>query len=168
MAFSVADYEKDLNRLGASDFLRLYPWPVLVVTSIAGVLKGLAARGTVITEVPDLTGMTPHAGRVFAVTKGRHSEPGPITIGRTSDNDVVVNEYSVSTRHGILALVDGEGRLTDLGATNGTLVNGVRLVPRKPCRLQGGETLQLGRVTLLFLFATQFVDHLARGTLSTP
>jgi hypothetical protein len=168
MASSVAAYKKDLDHLGTEDFLRLYPWPVLVVTSIAGVLKGLGARGTVITELPDLTAVAANPGRVFSVTKGRNSEPGPITIGRTSENDVTVNEYSVSTRHAILALVNGEYRLTDLGATNGTLVNGVRMVPRKPCRLQGGETLQLGRVTLLFLSAKQFAEHLARGTLSAP
>jgi pSer/pThr/pTyr-binding forkhead associated (FHA) protein len=168
MASSVADYKKDLDHLGTNDFLRLYPWPVLVVNSVAGVLKGLAARGTVITELPDLSSVPTRPGRVFLVAKGRHSEPGPITIGRTSENDVVVNEYSVSTRHAILAVVNGEYRLTDMGATNGTLVNGVRMVPRKPCRLQGGETLQLGRITLLFLFASQFAEHLARGTLSAP
>jgi hypothetical protein len=43
----------------------------------------------------------------------------------------------------------------DLGSVNGTLVNEVRLEPRKPCVVHGGETLRLGRFTLVF--------HLARG-----
>jgi predicted component of type VI protein secretion system len=99
-------------------------------------------------------------GRVFPVVKGRNSAPGPVSIGRTSDNDLAIPEYTISTHQCLLALVDGEYRLTDMGATNGTLVDGVRLLPRKPCRLKGGETVCMGRLKLLFHLSAGFAEYL--------
>jgi pSer/pThr/pTyr-binding forkhead associated (FHA) protein len=101
------------------------------------------------------------------VVKGRNSAPGPVSIGRTSDNDLAIPEYTISTRHCLLALVDGEYRLTDLGATNGTLVNEVPLTPRKPCRLKGGESLRMGRFTLLFHLPRGFGEFLRQKTESS-
>jgi pSer/pThr/pTyr-binding forkhead associated (FHA) protein len=100
------------------------------------------------------------------VVKGRNSVRGPVTIGRTSDNDLVIPEYTISTRHCLLALVDGEYRLTDMGTTNGTLVNEAPLTPRKPYRLQGGETLRMGRFSLLFHLPRGFGEFLRQRTQS--
>lgn len=152
----LAEYEAEFTRLGLSAFAQAYPSSVLIVTAVGGVFMGASTRsGTMSVVDTDQLQATALAGRVFQVVKGRNARPGPVTIGRTADNDLVIPEYSISTRHCILALVDGEYRLTDLGTVNGTLVNEVRLAPRKPCIIRGGDTLRLGRFTLLF--------HLARG-----
>ena len=46
----------------------------------------------------------------------------PITIGRSSANDIVVSEPFVSSRHIELHLRDGELWATDLGSKNGTWI----------------------------------------------
>jgi pSer/pThr/pTyr-binding forkhead associated (FHA) protein len=164
----LADYETEYKRLGPQAFARAYPWPVLIVAGIGGVLEGNSSRsGTMIATNRELLQATALAGRVFPVVKGRNSVPGPVSIGRTSDNDLAIPEYTISTRHCLLALVDGEYRLTDLGATNGTLVNEVALAPRKPCRLKGGETLRMGRFTLLFHLPRGFGEFLRQRTESS-
>ena len=161
----LADYEAEYRRFGPQSFVRAYPWPVLIVTGIGGVLEGNSSRsGTMIAANSDLLQAAALAGRVFPVVKGRNSVPGPVSIGRTSDNDLAIAEYTISTRHCILALVDGEYRLTDLGATNGTFINGVLLPPRKPGRLRGGETLRMGRFTLLFHLPRVFGEFLRQRT----
>jgi pSer/pThr/pTyr-binding forkhead associated (FHA) protein len=161
----LADYEAEYRRLGPQAFVRAYPWPVLVVTGIGGVLKGNSSRsGTMIAMDGNLLQATALAGRVFPVVKGRNAERGPVTIGRTSDNDLAIPEYTISTRHCLLALVDGEYRLTDLGTTNGTIVDEARLAPRKPCHLHGGETLRMGRFTLLFHLPKGFGEFLRQRT----
>jgi pSer/pThr/pTyr-binding forkhead associated (FHA) protein len=99
-------------------------------------------------------------GRVFPVAKPPNSSRGPITIGRTSENDIAIPEYSVSRKHCIIARVEPEYRLTDMGSTNGTIVDGVRLTPQKPLRLRGGETISLGRLMLVFYFSDGFIRHL--------
>jgi pSer/pThr/pTyr-binding forkhead associated (FHA) protein len=163
----LADFEKEYQRLGAQSFLRAYPWPVLVVTGIGGVLNGNASRGgTMVAMNVELLQATALAGRVFPVVKSRNSERGPVTIGRTSDNDLAIPEYTISTRHCLLALVDGEYRLTDLGTTNGTSVDDALLAPRKPCRLHGGEVLRMGRFTLLFHLPKGFGEFLRQRTQS--
>jgi hypothetical protein len=51
----------------------------------------------------------------------------PVTVGRADDNDLVLADPEVSRHHARLE-PDGEGwRAIDLGSTNGTWVNGVRL-----------------------------------------
>ena len=163
----LADYLAEYRRLGPQSFVRAYPWPVLIVTGIGGILEGNSSRsGTMITANSDLLQAAALAGRVFPVVKGRNSVPGPVSIGRTSDNDLAIAEYTISTRHCILALVDGEYRLTDLGATNGTFINDVLLPPRKPGRLRGGETLRMGRFTLLFHLPRGFGEFLQQRTQS--
>ena len=161
----LAEFEAEYRRLGTQSFVRAYPWPVLIVAGIGGVLKGNASRGgTMIAMNLDFFQATALAGRVFPVVKGRNSERGPVTIGRTSDNDLVIPEYTISTRHCLVALVDGEYRLTDMGTTNGTFVNVVPLTPRKPYRLQGGETLRMGRFSLLFHLPRGFGEFLRQRT----
>lgn len=165
----LAEFEAEFRRLGLQSFVRTYPWPVLIVTGIGGVLQGNTSRsGTMIAANVDLIQATALAGRVFPVVKGKNSAPGPVSIGRTSDNDLAIPEYTISTRHCILALVDGEYRLTDLGATNGTVVNDVALAPRKPCRLHGGEILRMGRFTLLFHLSRDFGEYLRERTQNSP
>lgn len=47
-----------------------------------------------------------------------------VTIGRSPDSTIVVNNPSVSARHAQLQLAGETYRLKDLGSTNGTHVNG--------------------------------------------
>jgi hypothetical protein len=47
-----------------------------------------------------------------------------ITIGRGPDNNIVINNPSVSARHAQLQLASHSYRLKDLSSTNGTRVNG--------------------------------------------
>jgi predicted component of type VI protein secretion system len=48
-----------------------------------------------------------------------------ITIGRSPDNMIVINDPSVSTRHARLQRAGDTYRLKDLDSTNGTRVNGI-------------------------------------------
>jgi pSer/pThr/pTyr-binding forkhead associated (FHA) protein len=165
----LAEFEAEFRRLGLQSFVHTYPTPVLIVAGIGGVLQGNTSRsGTMIAANIDLIQATALAGRVFPVVKGKNSVPGPVSIGRTSDNDLAIPEYTISTRHCILALISGQYRLTDLGATNGTMVNDVKLTPRKPFALNGGETIRMGRFTLLFHLPGGFGDYLRERTQPTP
>jgi pSer/pThr/pTyr-binding forkhead associated (FHA) protein len=48
-----------------------------------------------------------------------------VTIGRSPDNMIIVEDPSVSSRHAELERVGETYRLKDLGSTNGTKVNGL-------------------------------------------
>ncbi len=72
-----------------------------------------------------------------------HPEKG-LTIGRADDNDVTLgadSHASVSAHHVRMTFRNGELVLSDLGSTNGTYVNGIR-VQEKP--LKSGDMVAIG------------------------
>jgi FHA domain len=153
-------YADQYREVGDPAFRRLYPWPFLIALGMAGELEENRGSGTTIINIAD--GVLERgriSGRVFPVVKSRYSPRGPINIGRTAENDVVIPEYSVSRKHCFIAQVDGGYRITDWGSANGTLVNDTDIGKMTPQVLQGGEILTLGRLMLLFLPPKLFADH---------
>jgi hypothetical protein len=77
--------------------------------------------------------------------------PSPVvTIGRAAGSDVVIDDDSVSAEHARLEFDLGAWRITDLGSTNGTAVEGVKLAPNVPTPLPYGTTVRFGGVRLQF------------------
>ncbi len=71
-----------------------------------------------------------------------------IIIGRAVESDIVVTSKRVSREH---ARVQREGRhvvLEDLGSTNGTFLNGERVL--SPVTLRDGDNVGIGDVILVF------------------
>jgi len=54
-------------------------------------------------------------------------ENGNFKVGRTPDNDIVLNDPSVSRSHLELKIEGTKITITDLGSSNGTYVNGIRI-----------------------------------------
>lgn len=81
------------------------------------------------------------AGREFVF------EQESITIGRSSDCDVVLYDPGVSRRHARIFTQGDEHVVEDMGSSNGTKVNGT-LVRRQP--LQDGDSITLGPVVFAF------------------
>lgn len=89
-----------------------------------------------------------------------------ITVGRASNNDVVIPDLSISRFHAFLKeRGDGGYVLQDAGSTNGTTLNG-RSVPRQghgdALELKGGDTLRFGQVALTWLAADAFQAFVAQ------
>jgi serine phosphatase RsbU (regulator of sigma subunit) len=72
----------------------------------------------------------------------------PVIVGRNPPADFLLEGTTVSRRHCRLELLDGGLRLSDLGSTNGTFVNGVRLTD--PTTLEDGATISVGAYRLRY------------------
>ena len=83
----------------------------------------------------------PFAGRIVALPNHM------VTIGRAPDNDVVVGDPATSGRHGRLEMRGGLFWISDLGSTNGTLVNGEPVIEKQ---LSDGDLIAIGQNTLRF------------------
>jgi pSer/pThr/pTyr-binding forkhead associated (FHA) protein len=70
-----------------------------------------------------------------------------ITIGRTDENAICIPDTNISSRHGILVLDGEEYQLHDFNSTNGTFVNGERIMAVK---LKDGASIRLGPVELRY------------------
>jgi len=74
-----------------------------------------------------------------------------VTVGRRSDNDVVVDDSSVSRRHTLIMDTTGGFVVRNLNSTNGTFVNRERLGDGDRS-LKSGDLIRVGgsEITLLF------------------
>jgi hypothetical protein len=84
----------------------------------------------------------PQRGQRFSVAKDN------IILGRVRGNDVVISDPEVSRRHASITWERGQPVIRDLGSTNGTFVNGVRITG--PQAIRDGDTIGLGKVQLGF------------------
>jgi hypothetical protein len=85
----------------------------------------------------------PNPGKIFELTQE------VLTIGRDIGNQIVINDPEISRKHAQLKAQAGSYVIEDLGSTNGTSVNGQRLVG--PHLLRHGEIIMFGeKVTLAY------------------
>jgi pSer/pThr/pTyr-binding forkhead associated (FHA) protein len=70
-----------------------------------------------------------------------------VTVGRAPDNDVVVSDPATSGRHGRIEVRAGAFWISDLGSTNGTLVNGEPVIEKQ---LSDGDLIAIGQNTMRF------------------
>jgi uncharacterized protein YegL len=71
---------------------------------------------------------------------------GVVTLGRGEQNNLAIQEPSVSTEHARLEVIAGSLTVTDLDSTNGTFLNGKQLPPNQPFVVQEGAKLTFGAV----------------------
>ncbi len=76
---------------------------------------------------------------------------GRISVGRTGENALQINDGSISKIHATLALTD-EGKLSvaDTGSTNGTFINGERIAYGKANLLEKDDVVKFGLVDVSF------------------
>jgi pSer/pThr/pTyr-binding forkhead associated (FHA) protein len=70
-----------------------------------------------------------------------------ITIGRTAENTIRIQDINVSSRHGILVRDGDDYQLHDFKSTNGTFVNGEQVMAVK---LKDGASIRFGSVELRY------------------
>lgn len=72
------------------------------------------------------------------------------TLGRSADNRIVIDDSSISRKHALLQRLDGgDIFLVDLGSSNGTFVNGLRV--SIPVTLQPGDAVTFGATHCQFV-----------------
>jgi DNA-binding winged helix-turn-helix (wHTH) protein len=81
-------------------------------------------------------------GRVIELVNGEN------LVGRSVDCGVRLDSTDVSRRHARIMITDDRATIEDLGSTNGTFVNGIRVTA--PVPLADGMTVGFGSITAQF------------------
>ncbi len=79
-----------------------------------------------------------------------------ITIGRSQDNDIILEDPYVSRHHAQLRLRFGHYTLFDADSQSGTFVNDVRI---REHRLQSGDVIRIGATSMVYMEDSPPSDH---------
>src|SRR5215468_7589541 len=79
----------------------------------------------------------------------------PVRVGRNALNELTLNEGYVSLSHAVLRFDAEKIQVIDLGSTNGTMVDGVRIESNVPVTVKETSDLRIGDLRF----------HLSRATL---
>ncbi|MBE9506539.1 MAG: FHA domain-containing protein, partial [Chloroflexi bacterium] len=74
--------------------------------------------------------------------------PSGLSLGRSHDNDILLQDPKVSSHHARILLSGSNVQVLDLGSKNGTYVNGQRIPAQVPRTVKPGDVVQLGNATL--------------------
>lgn len=178
-ATRMGDLLRETQGMELGEFLARSPYPFLVreTTRPSGEWPALppeagkGERGTARVDaasIPTGDGSARDEVLVYPVCPADPDrQEGAVVIGRGPECDVVIDDASVSTRHAEVTLrLDDEDEkeffVTDLGSSNGTFLDGTRLAPATPRRIDDSMSLRLGpAVKLQFFTAPAF--HLFLG-----
>ncbi len=94
--------------------------------------------GTLRIKLPD------GQARDFAV------EQATLGIGRAADNEISLDEISISRRHARFAFEGGRMSVEDLGSANGTYIGSQRIAPNTPTLVPDNEVVRAGDVEVRF------------------
>jgi translation elongation factor P/translation initiation factor 5A len=139
----------ELQRRGAGSFRNLYPHPFLVVVYTPPKELDEEEHRT---RKASLSAYAPRGGRLSGmraiplVKTSRNVFFSKITVGRATNNDVIIRAQVISKAHATFILDDGDVvKLMDLGSANGTMVNGKKLRKREMVPVGNGDTITLWR-----------------------
>ncbi|MEO8816195.1 MAG: FHA domain-containing protein [Mycobacterium sp.] len=144
-----------LTRAGFLTLLWLFIWSVLRVlrtdiyapTGAVMVRRGLAIRGVLL---PSRTRRT--SARHLVVTEGPLTGARitlgdqPVLVGRADDSTLVLTDDYASTRHARLSQRGSEWYVEDLGSTNGTYLDRVKVTTA--VRVTIGTPIRIGKTAI--------------------
>ncbi|MHB1845136.1 MAG: FHA domain-containing protein [Deltaproteobacteria bacterium] len=139
----------------------------------AAEVDATTTAGTVVRVVQSAMGVrNPAPGvHVMPVVKTQRNAYAHVAIGRSSQNDIVIDQASVSRFHADIRWNEGVYSVRDAKSRNGTRRNGVRVVASHGEPIRPGDVLTFGEATCLFCTIEQqaFADLFSRlGASSTP
>lgn len=92
----------------------------------------------------------PTPGKIYPIMKSE------MIIGRDPNTDVLINDAEISRHHAVIKVSPEGYTIEDLGSTNGTIINGQRIMG--PHVLHVGEMINLGEHIALIFEAQQEFD----------
>jgi hypothetical protein len=150
-----------LQGLSCEEFVARSPHPFLLQLTESRP----QSDGDVLTLLPDLEAASGEAVAVHALTK-REGSNNPfgfmITLGRATNNDVVVEHPAVSSFHLYFRQLGDTWQVADANSSFGTKVDGNLLPVERSRKILPGALIELAdRVALEFVTAAEVWERLA-------
>lgn len=163
-AMSMETLAGELKKRGAESFKNRYPHPFLVVVFMP---PDASEEEEHRTRKANLSDYVPRGGRLSGmkaiplVKTSRNVFSTKITVGRATNNDVIIRTQMISKAHATFVLDDGDRvKLMDMGSSNGTMVNGKKLKKREMVSVGSGDTITFWRCVFEYQELGAFIQLL--------
>jgi hypothetical protein len=137
--------------------------PVLLWQYPIKTVYDLAKLGTATGRPSSMARPEPGEPLVFELKKtNRNSFTLGLTVGHADNNDIVIDDPSVSRFHAHFQRDAGTGvwKVVDAGSKNGTWVGDARLVPSRPSPVSNRVRIRFGEVDVVFYEPASFFEYL--------
>jgi len=153
---SLADLSEVLTKQGEDYFRRLYPCSFLLLAN--QLVSEDEIDSLQLKTIESVTGdfksslsLTMSDRLVPLLKSNRNVFNSRITIGRAPNNDIIISSHKISRLHAMIVLGDNDlFTVMDMGSSNGTFVNEIRLEPKKPVPIKDGDLLRVWRIAAEF------------------
>jgi hypothetical protein len=165
----IAEVADHLSAHTPESFLAAHPMPVLISQgpwspgASGGESTRLAAGARY--RTPSGAPTIADDSRLWQIRKHTGTFPSKVTVGRMSNNDIVVAHPTISKFHAFFSVREEGTFLVEAGSKNATQINGSRVTKElKPRLLHEEDVLQFGEgPALLFITAPSLLQILAGG-----
>lgn len=136
-----------------------------LVTSLDPKVPAIGARDPTISQL-DVNDMLlkPQRDRRWVyllANTGRTAFPGFVAVGRTRNNDVIINHLSVSRFHSMIVRTDRGFGIHDAGSSHGTFVDGSKALQKgdgaPPVPLTNASLVRFGTIETMFYDAAGLI-----------
>ena len=158
-SIELESFAKSVEHMTEELFCRAFKQPFLVQADKSAASMPQEAFDTAYIDTDILPLSAEYACLIFPIVKhGRNAFADMVTIGRTSNNDLVVPHLNVSKFHAYFRRVKGKWALRDANSKNGTFIAEKRLQPGQDYRLIDKSLISLSdRIGFIFFLpATLF------------
>jgi hypothetical protein len=90
---------------------------------------------------------------VLPVRKIQKTFPNMVSVGRTSNNDIVINDPLISKFHAFFRLGDGQLELFEAGSKNGTWVGDKKLIEKEAVAVRSGDQVRFAELRFQYFDA---------------
>jgi len=89
-----------------------------------------------------------HSGEEYSIPPEKSPDKRRITIGRSSYNDIVIDDDAASRENSFIIIENNEYKIGDMGSTNGTFLNDRKIT--SPKALNDGDKINIGDSEFIF------------------
>jgi FHA domain len=148
-SFLLSTLLPELDLRDAVAFARAYPHPWLLRESKPRTPARASGATLLMPKVKVATAPSEDLALAIALEPAR-SGATQVTLGRGHACDVELEDGTLSQLHCVFLKSTEGWRVEDLGSTNGTWVDGIRLAHRQPVPVTDGMRIQAAQVLLTF------------------
>ena len=161
MLNSKEEYIAEAKRITKEEFLQLHNHPFLVQyatdSSNSAESKKLIFSTITVTRLEDIMKLQDNKREIkniFPVLKSsRNPFASKITIGRTSTQDIVIEDTGISKFHAYFEIKEGQYSICDRGSTNGSSLNWTAMEASVPILIRDRDTIAFAGISFNYYTA---------------